>query len=175
MTGFYPASTFFDRSAEADWDDGDPPTGKPRLGFTLVEMVITLLILSTLMAIAVPSYTRALDNARVARAIEDIRTIEKDIITYEVSAGEPPPTLADVGRANLLDPWNRPYEYLRFAGLSGTGAMRKDKFLVPLNSTYDLYSRGKNGQTKPSLNAAASLDDVIRANDGGFVGLAMDY
>jgi general secretion pathway protein G len=143
-------------------------------GFTLIEVVLVMSIFGMLLALAAPSYTRMIDNARIARAIGDIRTIEKDIASYEADKGEPPPTLASIGRAGLMDPWDRPYEYLRFAG-GGFGDARKDRFLVPLNSTYDLYSRGKDGDTKAPLNAGASLDDIVRANDGGFVGLAVNY
>ncbi|MFQ5988854.1 MAG: hypothetical protein ACE5K9_02950 [Candidatus Methylomirabilales bacterium] len=53
--------------------------------------------------------------------------------------------------------------------------MRKDQFLVPLNSDYDLYSKGKDGQSQPPLTAQARRDDIVRANDGGFVGLAPEY
>jgi general secretion pathway protein G len=52
---------------------------------------------------------------------------------------------------------------------------RKDKFLFPLNTDYDLFSLGPNGVTRPSLGETFSLDDVIRANDGGYFGLAADY
>jgi hypothetical protein len=52
---------------------------------------------------------------------------------------------------------------------------RKDKFLFPLNTDFDLFSIGPNGLTKPSLGEAWSLDDVIRANDGGYFGLAANY
>ena len=34
---------------------------------------------------------------------------------------------------------------------------------------------GKDGQSAPPLTAAKSRDDVIIANDGGFIGLASDY
>jgi len=46
---------------------------------------------------------------------------------------------------------------------------------VPLNSTYDLYSKGKDGASASPLTAKASADDVIRANDGGYIGLASGY
>jgi general secretion pathway protein G len=46
---------------------------------------------------------------------------------------------------------------------------------VPLNTDYDLYSRGKDGKSQPSITNALSLDDVIRANDGAFLGLAAKY
>ena len=52
---------------------------------------------------------------------------------------------------------------------------RKDRFLVPINSDYDLYSMGRDGDTKTPLTAKASHDDVIRCNDGEFVGLAYKF
>ena len=60
-------------------------------------------------------------------------------------------------------------------GGGGGGGARKDKFLVPLNSLYDLYSMGKDGESVPPLTAAQSWYDVIMANDGGFVGLAKNF
>ena len=51
----------------------------------------------------------------------------------------------------------------------------KDKSLHPLNSDYDLYSMGKDGASTGPLTAKASRDDVVRANDGRFIGLAKDY
>jgi general secretion pathway protein G len=46
---------------------------------------------------------------------------------------------------------------------------------VPINTTYDLYSKGKDGDSSPPLTARASQDDVVRANDGGFIGLGSRY
>jgi general secretion pathway protein G len=53
--------------------------------------------------------------------------------------------------------------------------MRKDRFLVPINTFFDLYSMGKDGQSVSPLTAQASRDDVIWANDGAFIGRASDY
>jgi len=78
----------------------------------------------------------------------------------------------------MLDPWGRPYVYLKFPpskGKAPPGGARKDRFLVPINSAFDLYSLGKDGNSVAPLTAAASRDDVIVANDGGFVGLASNY
>ncbi len=55
------------------------------------------------------------------------------------------------------------------------GLMRRDRNLVPLNTRFDLYSQGKDGESRPPLTAKASWDDVLRANDGSFVGLASNY
>ncbi|MCK6499308.1 MAG: prepilin-type N-terminal cleavage/methylation domain-containing protein, partial [Nitrospira sp.] len=60
-------------------------------------------------------------------------------------------------------------------GNSDKGKPRKDRFLHPINSDYDLYSKGKDGESVEPLTAKKSYDDVIRANDGSFVGLAADF
>jgi general secretion pathway protein G len=46
---------------------------------------------------------------------------------------------------------------------------------VPLNSDYDLYSSGPDGESRSPLTAAPSRDDIVRANNGGYIGLAGEY
>jgi general secretion pathway protein G len=55
------------------------------------------------------------------------------------------------------------------------GQLRKDRNLVPINTDFDLFSRGKDGQTNFPLTAQRSRDDIVRANNGGYIGLASDY
>jgi general secretion pathway protein G len=55
------------------------------------------------------------------------------------------------------------------------GQARKDRALVPINTRFDLYSLGKDGRSAAPLTAADSQDDIVRANDGAFIGLARDY
>lgn len=143
-------------------------------GFTLVEILIGIAIVATLAGIAVPMGLSYIDKARNARAIAEIRLMEKDIKTYEINKEALPNTLSDVGRGGLLDPWGNPYEYLKVEGAK-TGKLRKDRFLVPVNSDFDLYSRGKDGETNEPFNAPNAGDDVVRANDGGYVGLASEF
>src|ERR1700730_5109568 len=130
-------------------------------GFTLVELLIIMAIILTLCAIAVPNLLAALDQTRMAKAVIDIRAIGDDIQEYELINGQYPSTLADINRDQFPDPWGNPYQYLNFAGIKGKGAMRKDRFLVPINSYFDLYSMGKDGQSVPPLTAKASQDDII--------------
>ena len=146
-----------------------------RRGITLVELLFVVAILATLVAIAVPNYRNSLTKSEVSRAIGDISMLEKEIDLYFLETGAFPDTLDDIGRGNFLDPWGRPYVYLNFDNVEGKGKMRKDRFLVPLNTDYDLYSVGKDGKTATALTASISQDDVVRANDGGFIGLGEDY
>ena len=51
---------------------------------------------------------------------------------------------------------------------------RRDESHKPLNTRFDLYSTGKDGNSDPQLTAQASWDDVLRGSDGVFVGLASE-
>jgi general secretion pathway protein G len=132
-------------------------------------------IISTVASIAIPDLLSAIDLARVARAVSEIHTLEDAITDYDVINGQYPDTLTDVGYGGYLDPWGNPYEYLNHATMRGNGQARKDRFLVPLNSDYDLYSVGKDGLSVSPITAKASQDDVIRASDGSYVGLASQF
>ena len=44
-----------------------------------------------------------------------------------------------------------------------------------INRDYDLYSPGAGGTTGETLDDADSLDDILRADDGGFIGLTREY
>ena len=110
-------------------------------------------------------------------------SLQTDIASFEARGNGLPETLANIGRSTLLDPWGNLYRYLNFHLEEGGGGQgggppkgaRKDRFLVPINSTYDLYSVGKDGKSVAPLTAKASKDDIVRANDGGFIGLAVKY
>lgn len=57
----------------------------------------------------------------------------------------------------------------------GQGGARKDRHLHPISSDFDLYSMGKDGDSVKPLTAQKSHDDVIRASDGGYYGLAKNF
>ena len=158
-------------------------------GFTLIEIMIVLAIIGLLSVIAGSKYLAYIEKVRVASAIASIRAIEVQLDDYVRSEKPLPATLAEIEMDDKLDPWGHPFEYLPFpttapgSGNAGSdpkggsyiGSARKDHFLVPLNSDYDLYSVGKDGKTHPPLSAPDSADDVIRANDGAYIGLAANY
>jgi general secretion pathway protein G len=140
-----------------------------------VELLVAMAVVMTIMAIAIPNMLSALYQAKVARAVGDIYAIETDITGYDATNGNLPNTLADIGRGNMLDPWGNPYQYLNHTNMKGNGQARKDRFLVPLNSDYDLYSMGKDGKSSSPITAKDSQDDIIRASDGGYIGLASNF
>jgi general secretion pathway protein G len=144
-------------------------------GLTVVELAIALAIVGIIAAIAFPLYDDRREKIRIRQAINELTLLSTMIGSYQIDHGEYPPNLAAVGNAGYHDPWGRPYVYLGLQGLKGKGDMRKNKNLVPINSDFDLYSMGKDGDSRPPLTAKVSRDDVIRANDGRFYGLASDY
>jgi general secretion pathway protein G len=144
------------------------------MGFTLFELMIAIAIVSILGAIAYPLYTEYIEKARIVRTIAEIKIISIEISAYQLENREYPASLAAVNYASLLDPWGSPYQYLNIETAKGKGSFRKNKFLVPINTDYDLYSMGKDRKSQPPLTAKASKDDVIRANNGGYIGLASE-
>lgn len=151
-----------------------PPKNPSSAGFTLIELMIVAAILGALAALAIPNLQRVVERARIVKAIGDITAIQQAAQEYALDNNAYPPSLSDIGYASMLDPWGRPYRYLRVQGAS-VGQLRKDRFLVPVNSDFDLYSMGPDGASVPAFTAAVSRDDIVRANDGGYVGLAEGY
>ena len=106
----------------------------------------------------------------------NIRFIEAAIKMFRTKNGMFPLNLNVVGSVNIPDPWGNPYQYLRILPPTPPiGKQRKDHNNVPVNSDFDLYSMGKDGDSQPPFTAGKSRDDIVRANDGTYVGLALDY
>ena len=146
-------------------------------GLGLIELMLALVITSLLMTVALPAYGRFLQHAKVARAIGEIGSIAVDIEAFRLRNRDRVPTsLAELPTAVPNDPWGRPYIFLNIIdGNPSIGAVRKDGKLNPLNTDYDLYSEGRDGDSKGPLNAKASRDDIVRASNGAFIGLGEDY
>ena len=143
-------------------------------GFTILELLVVTVIISTLSSMVAPSVQRAREKAQVGVAIAELRILQAELAVYtEINFG-PPVSLAAIDRAGLLDPWGFSYIYMP-QGTGDNETARKDEFLVPLNSDYDLYSVGRDGESSGPLDARRSWDDVIRALDGAYFGLASDF
>ena len=149
-----------------------------QVGFTLVELAIALIVIGALMAVAIPTYKSYIDGTKIKVAIKDIAQLSMAIERFNTENATYPANLAALG-ANLpsTDPWGAAYQYLGIAVTPppSNGAIRKDKNLNPLNSDYDLYSKGPDGLTAKQLTASRARDDIVRAGNGGFIGIASEH
>ena len=144
-------------------------------GITLLELLFVLAIIGTLAALAQTGYSSYRNTVNIAGAVADIESISSAINHGTLDEGlPPPPTLDSINMGGMLDPWGNPYQYINHS-TTPKGHWRKDRFIVPINSDYDLYSMGPDGQSVAPLTAKASQDDIIRANDGAYVGPASGY
>jgi general secretion pathway protein G len=150
-----------------------PTPRRHRRAFTLVEILATTVVVAILATVATVKWRQHQEKVKLGVAIMDLQAMN-----FQISAMDPlPASLAQIGRGDLKDPWGNPYEYLRF-DLSGPGdppGARKDRNLHPLNSFFDLYSKGPDGASQLPLTAGAARDDIIVANDGKYVGVAAGY
>jgi general secretion pathway protein G len=153
---------------------------KPK-GFTIIEIIIVIAILGTLAGIALPIFANYLDGVKVTRAIADIKVIEKEILAFSVDNERFPENLAEIGLDNILDPYGNPYQYQPSTYIDKKGNVkkaahrRKDHNLVPVNTDFDLFSMGKDGDSVDPFTAKASRDDIVRANNGMFIGPVSAY
>jgi general secretion pathway protein G len=120
-------------------------------GFTLVEIMVVVVILSVLATIVVPKIMSRPDQAREAKVQQDIRVLEAQLNLYRLDNFSYPTTdqglEALVSRPSDLpkgakwkgggyldrvpkDPWGTPYHYLQPGSHGGE---------------YDLYSLGADG------------------------------
>jgi general secretion pathway protein G len=144
-------------------------------GFTLTEVLVVIAILAVLSAVSLQAYSNFLRKAESSTVVTDIRFLEREIYKHRAMTGYYPESLATVGLDSMRDPWGKPYHYTRICDVWGKGGLRKDRFMNPLNTDFDLYSCGRDMLTAPQLNEPAARDDIVRANNGEFVGLATDY
>lgn len=120
-----------------------------RRGFTLLELLVVMFILVLLAGVVTALVTKRVEEAKHAKAVADIGTLEDAIDQYHLHNGEYPPTLdalrvkpsgEDLPNWNgpyikkdvPNDPWNRPYIY------ADPGEHNAD--------SYDLSSLGRDGK-----------------------------
>ena len=86
-----------------------------RRAFTLIELVVVIAIIAILAAIIAPNAFRAIEKAKVARAISETRTIKVAALDYYSDTGNWPPTYGLTSAVNpfLTDSgvngWDGPY------------------------------------------------------------------
>ncbi|MEE9391048.1 MAG: prepilin-type N-terminal cleavage/methylation domain-containing protein [Planctomycetota bacterium] len=149
-------------------------------GFTLLEIMVVMAIIAILATMSVPFYQSVVKSAEIRSSVADLETMSRVIDAYIGQHGYAPASLSDVGIEGFTDPWGRPYHYLRLANAPDAappmvGAARTGADALPVNSDYDLFTIGADGEYLAELSAPESRDDVIRADNGSFHGAVFEY
>lgn len=120
-------------------------------GFTLIEIMVVVIIIGLLAAVIVPSVMKRVDDAKVAKAKEDIQSLETALTMYYMDNSKYPtneqglgalttqptdPTIKNWKAGGYIeriskDPWGNDYVFL-FPGAHG--------------KAYDLCTLGADGQ-----------------------------
>ena len=147
-------------------------------GFTLIELLIVMAILSVLATIGFIKYSGFIEHTKETKAMADLKEIARMIDEFKDLHGRYPTDLDDLGRGTFKDPWGNPYEYVNIAEDEKKDKdkqkARQDRNQKPINTYYDLWSNGADGDYAKQVNGAKSRDDIIRAWDGEFIGLGKD-
>jgi prepilin-type N-terminal cleavage/methylation domain-containing protein len=147
-------------------------------GFTLIELLIVMAILSVLATIAYYKYSAFIDQTKETKAIADLKQIAQLIDNFKEANGRYPDTLDELGRGTFKDPWGNPYQYVNISDDDKKDKekqkARRDRNQKPINTYFDLWSNGADGDFQQQVNGAKSRDDIIYAWDGSFVGLGKD-
>ncbi|MCI0508349.1 MAG: prepilin-type N-terminal cleavage/methylation domain-containing protein [Gammaproteobacteria bacterium] len=145
-------------------------------GFSIYELMIAVTVLTILIAIAIPALRTYQNERDFNQARTDILEIQGVIDKFYVINNRFPNSLNEVNLHTRRDPWGNSYYYTNIATGGGNGGgIRKDNKLQPVNSDYDLFSAGKDGETVANFGNSKSFDDIVRCNNGSYIGLAIDY
>lgn len=135
--------------------------------FTIIELVVVIAIIGMLALISILIYKKYIEKAKVVTAISEISMLEKEVRGYEIDTGSLPSSINDINPSVTEDPWLQPYVYLTPPQRTRGGIL--------VNNDFDLYSSGKDILTNVEITNPVSLDDIIRAGNGHFKGVAARY
>ncbi len=120
-------------------------------GFTLIEVMVVVVILSILAAFVVPNLFENVDKARVTKAKQDIRTIESALKLYKLDNFQYP--TQEQGLQALVEKPTTPPEPRNWKAGGYLDRLPKDpwgndyQYLNPgENGEIDIYSLGADGQ-----------------------------
>ena len=75
---------------------------RAQAGFTMIELMLVILIISILMAIAAPIYTKSVIHAKESVLKQDLFTLREQIDNYTLDKEKAPQSLEDLVTAGYL-------------------------------------------------------------------------
>jgi general secretion pathway protein G len=113
-------------------------------GFTLIELIIVMAIITILSAIAIPNYLRSVHAAKEAVLREDLHTIRMAITHYTLDKEKAPMGLDDLVQAGYL----------------------KSIPVDPMTSRSDTWSTSQSDTLTDINETQGGLDDVHSGSEG---------
>ena len=139
------------------------PTGSRQEGFTIIELLIVVLIISIIAAIAIPNFLAALQRSRQRRSMSDMRTLSTAVETYKIDFSRPPQDPDITNLINTLQPI-----YVKV--LPKLDGWQRDFYYVAGVEVYTLETYGKDGIDGGNISPATKDDfdlDIVLV-DGFF-------
>ena len=133
--------------------NGDPRRAARDLhsGFTLIEIMVVVIIVGLLAAVVVPQFLGRVDDARVAKAKQDIQAIQTALTMFRLDNFVYPTTemglkaLAEKPDSTTVKNW-RPGGYLQHVNKDPWGNDYQYHLPGTHGGEYDLYSFGADGR-----------------------------
>lgn len=138
------------------FEDAPPRRADRESGFSLIELLISLVVIGLLAGLAVQGALYAFDVAKLGKSVANLRQITSAVVQYETAHAGPPPgglqPVTDIlsylgeqaGRIDPLDGWGHELYYEGLAVSGGAG--------------FRVYCYGKDGTP-----------------DGGITGVWLDF
>lgn len=151
-----------------------PPVNQRQTGFSTMEMVMTVSVVLLMFALVIPAAREIVNKTRSDNVVVDLEKIQTDISDFMLINRRLPDSLTEIYGDIPRDPWGNEFNYLNIADgdESVKFKVRKYKFIKNLNSDYDLFSEGIDGESVQPLTGKSSHDDIVRAKNGLYIGPA---
>ncbi len=130
-----------------------PPKTDPRRGFTLIELMVTLVILAIVVSIAIAAVMNALDKSKQRATMADMRTISKALEVYGVDHGYLP---SDSGGIQSLQTVLIPYQSSVVPVKDAWGHLYG--YSRDVLGNYTIESLGKDGVDGAEITVATTDD-----------------
>ena len=136
-------------------------TAKQNRGFTLIELMIAVAVISILAAIAVPTYLDYTVRAKISEALNIVSAAKTSITEYYISQGTLPSNATQAGVPNLST------NYIDSIGYGRTGNSGQITVTLSNNVGGDANGKSLTITTTPDANGALLTWTCATASSNG--------
>lgn len=123
-------------------------------GFTLIEALLSVVILGTLTAIAIPNFQSSINRTQQNEAASTISQIQTTIAAYADEFGVLPNSWADLNDTSAVMTDNGPATNNNFQAITLAGGY----YDVSVSNASNLYTITATRDDKPTLNIIACIN-----------------